>query len=714
MFDIATEANFPGPRDIHSRGFAGSRRLDSYTAPPVRGFITFHFYRWMTRILALRQGIDLRANVVGGLWTTAAVLSSVIGIHLDTVGQSHGSSSVLYLLALIMGSHGRNLSVTALWTFACSLGIVASGGTNLDYFTWPATEKLVALAGMAGVAFVVWCQQRSRNKLIRRLDAASSERQELADALPHVVWGTSTVGRCDFLNDRYTETFGIPRSKAIRDQSWTDPIHPADLTKMQGAWRIAIDSGSAFYSAHARMRMNNGSYRWMESIGRSVRSSTTGETLRWFGSLLDVQNQVEDREMIARLQFDLQEISDECENRFAGADERLRAIFETRVIGWIEYDVKSVNRLAGSLRSLGVVNIREHLDRHPADAEELQSNIRMLDASQHAWSALGFQSFTDMVSKRELARDIHAIDVEATILKALVAEATTVCGLAHLSDAGGTARIFPFTVWISEDGIAKVAFLDTLISDDRVKAAGNARRELARVNRIAASSALSASLIHQISQPITAISLDVATATRLIAAEEGRFASVAKVMERVRWNTQRLSDIGTSTRHILKSGQQIREPVDIVELIRRTYNLLLDPLDPNRRNLSIVADEHLPLISVDRVALQQVIFALLQNSLDNQITVGEPPQISVTIRYARSIELNLVFEDSGPGIQSEHSALLFDPFFSTKPNHLGFGLTISQSIVEGFGGSLTVGNRLGGGARAELSVPINAQRPPRS
>lgn len=116
----------------------------------------------------------------------------------------------------------------------------------------------------------------------RRGEHGTRARQELADALPHVIWGTSTDGRCEFLNDRYTETFGISRSNAIKNQSWVDPIHPADLEKMHRSWRYAIGEGNSFYSAPARMRMNDGSYRWMESIGRPVRSTKTDDTLKCF------------------------------------------------------------------------------------------------------------------------------------------------------------------------------------------------------------------------------------------------------------------------------------------------------------------------------------------------------------------------------------------------------------------------------------------------
>lgn len=538
----------------------------------------------------------------------------------------------------------------------------------------------------------------------RRGEHGTRARQELADALPHVIWGTSTDGRCEFLNDRYTETFGISRSNAIKNQSWVDPIHPADLEKMHRSWRYAIGEGNSFYSALARMRMNDGSYRWMESIGRPVRSTKTDDTLKCFGSLIDVQNQVEDRETIARLQFDLQVISDDGDGKSAGDDARLTALFETRQVGWIEYDVSSVSHLSETFRTRGISDVDDYLRENPAEALELSKGLRLLNASPYIVSLLGFENVESLASENTRVPRA-ANEVESAILTALIGGFSTTCGIARLADAGGRLQVLPFTMCISKEGTARAVFVDFAMAEERAKEASKARIELARVNRVAAASALSASLIHQISQPITAISLDLATATRLITSGESYSEAVAKVMDRLRWNTQRLSDVGTSTRETLSNAPKTLEAVDIADLARKAYRFLIDPLESRRESFRIVADDDLPIVLADRVALQQVLFALLQNAFDAHELVGERADITVTISSGGSREVKVEVADRGPGISSEQIALVFDPFFSTKDNRLGFGLTISQSVVEGFGGALTLSNRPGGGVSAEFTIP---------
>lgn len=642
-----------------------------------------------------------------GLPTSSGLIAAGSGTYLQHAGATDLLSLSLFLVAVVLGAHGRSLCFTIVWIIGCFVLILSSSQAfSLFNFGWFTPNRQIALVAMIGVSGLLLSKWWRGYQLRRPSGGRVSERQELADALPHVIWGTSTDGKCEFLNDRYTETFGINRSNAIKEQTWVNPIHPADLEKMQSAWRSAIGSGNSFYSALARMRMNDGSYRWMESIGRAVRSEETGDTHKWYGCLVDVQNQVEDRETIARLQFDLQAISDERESKSAGSDARLRAIFEPREIGWIDYDVTSVVSLSESLRMKGVVDVGDHLEKHPADIIALSDGLELLNASQHIASSLGFDNFENMITRRRQGSRTVG-DVEIAILKALVNGAATTCGIARLVDAEGVIKVFPFTVCILEGGVAKALFLDASVAEEHAGSAGRARVELARVHRVAAASALSASVIHQISQPITAISLDVATATRLIASGESGSAAVGKVMDRLRWNTQRLADVGTSTRETLRSAPQTLEVVDIADLARRSYGLLLDPIGMDQDRLNIVADDEIPLLVADRVALQQVLFALLQNALDARNPIGDPPDISVAISSAsRSREIKVTVADRGPGIDRDHTTLVFDPFFSTKPNRLGFGLTVCQNVVEGFGGTLTLTNRPGGGALAQFTIPV--------
>ncbi|MGF9565023.1 PAS domain-containing sensor histidine kinase [Neorhizobium sp. BT27B] len=565
-----------------------------------------------------------------------------------------------------------------------------------------AALAIVAIASLAN-AFLRARPQISPEPTFESTDA----RQELGDALPHVVWGTSADGRCEFLNERYTETFGTPRLKAINDQSWADPIHPDDRPKMYQAWRAAVDSGSSSYSAHARVRMSDGSYRWMESQGRSVRSAESGEVAKWFGSLVDVQPQVEDRETITRLQFDLQTIADEYEKSLSRADERLNSLFEPREISWVEYDIKSARPLTDALRNVGVVDIPAYLETNPSRTDEARQGIRVYRASEDASRALGHENVPDTISQWTGADGVRNLDVETAVLAALLNRVTATCGITELVDAQGVTRTVPFSIWITEDGVARVSFFNTREVYSRAERASAARQEHARANRIACASALSTTLVHEMSQPLTAISLDLATAGRLVAMGPGGAEAVGKVMERLRWNIQRLTEIGTKTRESLRPNRHNRRPVDILELSRRSIDLVFGPLDLEDSLVEVSADSDLPLIKADPVALQQVLCALLLNAFEAGSSPDRPATVSLAIsRPLHATEVRISISDSGSGIRDEHLALVFDPFFSTRPNRLGFGLTVCRSVVESFGGTLSLKNRSDGGAVAEFSIPM--------
>ncbi len=533
-------------------------------------------------------------------------------------------------------------------------------------------------------------------------------RQEFADAMPHIMWGTGADGRCDFLNERYTETFGIPRVEAIRDQSWADPIHPADRPKMYEAWRGAVESGNSNYSALARVRMNDGSYRWMESLGRSVRSSESGDVVRWFGSLVDVQSQVEDRETILRLQFDLQAIADECEKALALADERMRSLFEPRETTWVEYNTKFALPMAHELRTRGVADVAKFVAENPSLEVSLRETIRIHRASERASEILGFNGDPENLSEWARTNGLRKLHVEIAVLAAMISGVSTTCGIAELINADAEACSYPFSLWITDDGVARVSFLDTSGINERTEKAGLVRQELAKANRIACASALSTYLVHEISQPLTAISLDLATARRLVSNGSGSLPAVAKVMDRLHWNAQRLTDIGTRTRDSFKPSRLSRQPVDIVKLAERSRDYVLGPFDrADGLAITITADSDVSVVEGDPVALQQVICALLQNALESRSSAEPPAAVSVKIsRRPSATELKISVSDRGSGIREEHLALAFDPFFSTRPNQLGFGLTVCQSVVEGFGGTLTLNNRRGGGAVAEFSIPL--------
>ncbi|MBO9127988.1 MULTISPECIES: ATP-binding protein [unclassified Rhizobium] len=584
--------------------------------------------------------------------------------------------------------------VLAVAMLVCWLIVTRPASLLVSYWSQP--YDFFALGAIA-VAALSWFLYRKRPRIPRDLPPLLDHRQELADSLPHVVWGSDANGRCEFLNERYTETFGISHVKAVREQLWADVIHPADRSKMYHAWRAAVDSGSSNYSSYARVRMTDGSYRWMESSGRSVTSTESGQVVRWFGSLVDVQSQVEDRETISRLQADLQTSVDEYEETLAVADERVRSVFEPRALSWIEYDVKSASPISDALRSNGVSNVTQHLALHPALAGELRKKIRIRRASDNG--------IADMLSESD--RTFGAHDVEIAILAALINRAPSTCGMAELINADGKSASYPFSLSIADNGIAMVSFFDTRGFAERIEKAGPARRELATAHRIACASALSTSLVHEISQPITAITLDLATVSRLLSLGSGGLDAVAKVMERLRWNANRVAEIGTKTRDSLRPNRLNRWPVDIVDLAVRSRDLVLGPLDFRRGTVTITADTKISAIVADPVALKQVMCALLQNALEASESSGRPTAVSVEIsRSHRATELTISVSDRGSGIREEHLPLAFDPFFSTKPNRLGFGLTVCQSIVEGFGGKLTLGNRIGGGVVAEFSIPV--------
>src|SRR5262249_14118232 len=152
-------------------------------------------------------------------------------------------------------------------------------------------------------------------------------------------------------------------------------------------------------------------------------------------------------------------------------------------------------------------------------------------------------------------------------------------------------------------------------------------------------------------------------------------------------------------RGLLKKGESRFEPVNLVDLVRSTLSLLHSELVIRNVRTDVQADEA-PPVTGDAVQLQQVILNLLMNAMEAMCAVSPSQRrISVAVRLAKQGFVEVSVTDRGRGIAPEHHALVLQPFFTTKENGLGLGLTICSTIVKSHGGELRIEN-VEGGARA--------------
>ncbi len=610
--------------------------------------------------------------------------------------------SPLYAVAAVLGPAHRPKRLITAWALLCAF---SAGLAHI--FDVSVTGRLWDV-GLASDFVVIACVTRltwSRSTLARRAEDLSREVQDLkafADSVPQVLWGTRADGYCDFLNARYTEVFGIPVATAINDQSWASPVHPDDRGKMYEIWRNAVDTGATDFRAYGRFRFKDGTYHWMQSVGRSVRSET-GEVSRWYGGLLDVDAEIIAQQTIERLNGELQDVIDERTSQLENLEWRLEMLFEDKSVGILELDIGTVkSELADSAASVAPPGRHEHSDIFA----EWRDQVRALSLDDRAAALLGYRDMSDFERSLRSETVGPATSIVRSIFEAVHSGTSGAKGAMTVAKGDAGPKRFTFEIKIQADGRSYVFIAFVPQRDETQEAIIEARRELVRANRAAVTGALSIAVLHDISQPLTALSIDLSTAIRMVDLHQPGVQKAVKALERVRGNAQRLIDITTHTRERIRQHHRITEAVDVVGVLREAGRLL--ELDAIRQSieLRIEAPREVPRVFADRSELQQVFVNLLLNALDAVAEVGGDGKVTASVDvepHGKSVLVEI--SDSGPGIPKENLGRVFEPFFTTRPNGMGFGLQISRATVEAIGGQISCRNGQAGGAVFSVALP---------
>jgi C4-dicarboxylate-specific signal transduction histidine kinase len=233
-----------------------------------------------------------------------------------------------------------------------------------------------------------------------------------------------------------------------------------------------------------------------------------------------------------------------------------------------------------------------------------------------------------------------------------------------------------------------------------------------QVARLNALGELAAGLAHELNQPLTALLASTQAATRLITDDPPDLATARGAMGHAAAQAKRAADVVQRLRRAVERPDRsgALQPVRLDEAVRNTLYLL----EPECRRHSVApsfdADTRTDVTTVlaDPVGLEQVVHNLLTNALQSLDQV--PPDerqlvLAITRQGAQAV---LVVRDNGPGIAPEHLPRVFEPFFTTRSGGLGLGLSLSQTLVEGFGGTLTVGPATPRGAEFRLALRLAA------
>ena len=235
--------------------------------------------------------------------------------------------------------------------------------------------------------------------------------------------------------------------------------------------------------------------------------------------------------------------------------------------------------------------------------------------------------------------------------------------------------------------------------------------ELARVSRLTTMGELTASIAHEVNQPLTAVTNNANACLRLLARHNLEPEVLRRALEEIVADGTRASSVIARIRAFIKKAPAEKSELDMNEVIQEVLALARLELSENRVLLELQLTKALPPVLADRVQLQQVLLNLIMNAIEAMTSVADRPHILwLQSQVDESGDLLVAVRDSGTGLGLDCDRI-FAPFFSTKAHGMGMGLSISRSLIEGLGGRLWATPNSPHGASFSLTLPIAAGSP---
>ena len=230
--------------------------------------------------------------------------------------------------------------------------------------------------------------------------------------------------------------------------------------------------------------------------------------------------------------------------------------------------------------------------------------------------------------------------------------------------------------------------------------------ELTHLNRVATAGVLSASIAHEINQPLTGIVITASAARRWLALREPSIAEARAALDQIESDGHRAGEIVASLRGMFKKETQARKPIDINEQIFTVLAIVRHELQEHGVELRTELDGSLPALEGDGTQLQQVVLNLVMNAIEAMQSAA-PRILSIRSCVSKQNFVHVAVEDTGTGIDPSNHNHIFNPMFTTKERGMGIGLSICRSIIESHNGRIWVTPGIDKGSIFQFELPMN-------
>jgi signal transduction histidine kinase len=338
-----------------------------------------------------------------------------------------------------------------------------------------------------------------------------------------------------------------------------------------------------------------------------------------------------------------------------------------------------------------------------------------VSADEHFWSEETFRIFeydlSTKVTLQLMVDRVHPQDVPLVRqVIALAADGKDIDYECRLLMPSGSVKHLHIVAHGTRDQDGHLEFIGAVqdVTKRRLseEALGEVRSELAHVARVASLGALTASIAHEVNQPLSGIITNASTCLRMLAADSPNVEGARETARRTIRDGNRASDVITRLRRLFSKKDPTNEPVDLNEATHEVTTLLRSELQRSRVILREELGGEIPPVTGDRVQLQQVILNLLRNASEAMSSIDDRPrQLVIRTEREEDDRVRLSVQDAGVGFKPQDEERLFDAFYTTKSGGMGIGLSVSRSIIESHHGRLWATPNDGRGATFSFSIP---------
>jgi len=619
-----------------------------------------------------------------GLRFWSAVLAVAVFL-VDVLTPLEGAVAVLYVVAILLAAKTNRREDTVVAAAGCVVLTVVAYllSHDLESIASPAVRVLVSLAAI-GITTLLALQNHAATK---RLAAQA----RLLNLSHDMIFVRDRGGVITFWNKTAEQAYGWSADEAL-GQLADKLLQTTYPDRRETIETGLLDTGR--WEGRVQQRTKDGAVltvdaRWAlqhDRLGKPV-------------GVLETHTDVTDR--VA------------AHSALVQSEQRYRRMFDASRIGVVEENWSDLRAALQSLDTAGEA-LRDYLAQHPDFVRHARQLAKITDvnpALQVMVGASGISDFMENIDRLLSENDRNFLGAliafaegepfyegETEVVRLDGSKLPVMFTITFPSGPDGDRNVLAFVVDITERQQAQDALLA-------------AQAELAHAARVATLGELTASIAHEVNQPLAAIVTGGEAGLRWLRREVPNLDEAAATIVQIVAAGRRASEIVARIRTFLKKAPAQQDRIDIAEIIEEAALLVARELTNDDVVLTFEIEHGLKPIRGDRIQLQQVLVNLLVNA--GQAMSDQPGSRTVKLR-ASAVDgeyLAITVQDSGPGIRPEDMPRLFDAFFTTKHGGMGMGLAICRTTVEAHGGQLSVESAPGAGATFRLTLPYSQEHP---